>query len=336
MAHFPVTNSTLSAAHIGRFLGETYLLGATIRCRLLKTGINDTYLVETESGNYVFRVYSFNWRKKEGIHEELDLLNLLKGNQIPVSWPVADAAHTYIQHLPAPEGERYAVLFTFAPGEKQPALTAEAHYRIGELMARFHAITKDRQLKRVTYTPAVLLSDSLDQISAFLDSGSAEMRFMRTAADYLATELGKADHSQLRNGIVHLDIWYDNLNITSTNQVTVFDFDFCGNGWLCLDLAYYILQLHNTEKYEAAAYEPKLEQFLKGYESITAISAEEKRLIPILGVSLYFFYLGVQCQRYDNWSNTFLNEGYLKRFINGLVKRYYDLYLSVGNTTPVN
>ncbi len=40
----------------------------------------------------------------------------------------------------------------------------------------------------------------------------------------------------------------------------------------------------------------------------------------------YFFYLGVQCQRYDNWSNAFLSENYLKRFINGLVKRYYDIY----------
>jgi Ser/Thr protein kinase RdoA (MazF antagonist) len=35
------------------------------------------------------------------------------------------------------------------------------------------------------------------------------------------------------------------------NKVTIFDFDFCGNGWLCLDIAYYILHLHNIEKYEA-------------------------------------------------------------------------------------
>jgi hypothetical protein len=44
----------------------------------------------------------------------------------------------------------------------------------------------------------------------------------------------------------------------------------------------------------------------------------------MLGVSLYFFYLGIQCQRYENWSNSFLNEVYLKRFINLLVKRYFE------------
>jgi hypothetical protein len=44
----------------------------------------------------------------------------------------------------------------------------------------------------------------------------------------------------------------------------------------------------------------------------------------MLGVSMYFFYLGIQCQRFDNWSNVFLNETYLTRFINLLVKKYFD------------
>jgi len=41
-------------------------------------------------------------------------------------------------------------------------------------------------------------------------------------------------------------------------------------------------------------------------------------------LSVYFFYLGVQCQRFDNWSNVFINELYLKRFINLRVKRWAD------------
>ena len=120
-----------------------------------------------------------------------------------------------------------------------------------------------------------------------------------------------------------MDIWFDNMNITDDGNVTIFDFDFCGNGWLCNDIAYYILQLHSTEKDEAER-ELKKQSFLAGYESITPISAEEKRVLPMLGVALYFFYLGIQCQRYDNWSNVFLNEVYLKRFINLLVKKYFE------------
>jgi Ser/Thr protein kinase RdoA (MazF antagonist) len=193
-------------------------------------------------------------------------------------------------------------------------------------MARLHKVTHPLRLNRVDYSPEIILIDSLKNVASFLNNETEEMIFMKSAQSYLLQEFKNADTAQIRQGVVHLDIWFDNLNITTDNQITIFDFDFCGNGWLCLDIAYYILQLHNLEKYELKEYQPKVESFLKGYESVTPISSEEKRLIPMLGVSLYFFYLGVQCQRYENWSNSFLSENYLKRFINGLVRRYYNIY----------
>lgn len=326
MTHFPVTNSNLSATHIGLFLQEKYSLSKDTKCQLIKAGINDTYLVSDKSDKFVFRVYSLNWRSKTEIEEEIKLLNQLKENTISISYPLSDKDNNTIQTLNAPEGDRFAVLFTFASGEKQHIISEETHFQIGQLIARIHEITINQKLNRVNYTPEVILIDSLKKVSAFLKSDTEEMNFMKSAQTYLLKEFENADISQIRQGIVHLDIWFDNLNITADKQVTIFDFDFCGNGWLCLDLAYYILQLHNIEKYEAKDYQPKVDHFLNGYESVTPLSAEEKRLIPMLGVSLYFFYLATQCQRYDNWSNSFLSENYLKRFINGLVKKYYDMY----------
>lgn len=326
MTHFPVTNSNLSATHLGLFLQENYALSKDAKCQIIKAGINDTYFITDDNGKFVFRVYSLSWRTKMEIEEEIRLLNQLKENGISISYPLPDKESNYIQTLNAPEGDRFAVLFTFAAGEKQHIISEETHFQIGQLIARLHKITIHQRLNRIDYTPEVILMDSLNKVSAFLSSDTEEMHFMKSAQSYLMKEFETADVSQIRQGMVHLDIWFDNLNITADNQVTIFDFDFCGNGWLCLDVAYYILQLHNIEKYEAKDYQPKVDHFINGYESVTPLSAEEKRLIPMLGVSLYFFYLGVQCQRYDNWSNSFLSENYLKRFINGLVKRYYDIY----------
>jgi Ser/Thr protein kinase RdoA (MazF antagonist) len=147
------------------------------------------------------------------------------------------------------------------------------------------------------------------------------MDFMVSAQQYLLNEFKKFKVDDIRQGAVHLDIWFDNLAIDNETEVTLFDF--CGNSMLCYDIAYYILQINSTEKGEVEC-KLKTEAFLRGYESIIKLSSEEKRIIPILGVSLYFFYLGIQCQRFDNWSNTFLNEGYLKRFINLLVKKYFE------------
>ena len=323
MESFPVINSTLSATQLGLFLQDKYHLGASTTCSLLKTGINDSYLVIDDNEKYVFRVYSLNWRTEKEIQEEIRLLNLLRENNIPVSYPLADAKDNYIQQLNAPEGNRFGVLFSFAKGEKLLNFPVELHYKVGEIMARMHRVTVGLKLDRITYTPQVVLKDSFDQLKKFIAIDAEEMIFMASAQQNLLAEIEKANISEIRQGAVHLDIWFDNLSIDREQGITIFDFDFCGNGWLCYDVAYYILQLHSTEKDENEC-KLKGDAFLKGYESIMPISNEEKRLLPILGVSLYFFYLGIQCQRFDNWSNAFLNEGYLKRFINLLVKKYFE------------
>ncbi|MDO3625030.1 phosphotransferase [Mucilaginibacter sp. BT774] len=323
MKIFPVTNSTLSATQLGLFLQDKYKLDEHTSCDLLKTGINHSYLLTSGADKYVFRVYSLNWRSEKEIEEEIGLLNLLKENGIPVSYPIADANGSYIQEFAAPEGKRYGVMFSFARGEKLLNFPTDVHYKIGGIMAEIHRLTLGLHLDRVTYSPDVILVDSFEHLKRFTSADTNEMAFMTSAQKYLLSELEQADVSQIRKGAVHLDIWFDNLSIDENGEVTLFDFDFCGNGWLCYDIAYYILQINSTEK-DGDECRLKTEAFLDGYESITKITDEEKRLLPMLGVSLYFFYLGIQCQRFDNWSNTFLSETYLKRFINLLVKKYFD------------
>jgi len=325
MEQFPVSSSILSASHLTAYLQDTYNFTAGTNCSLVRAGINHTYLVNTGEQKYVFRIYSCNWRTEAEIGEEIRLLLELKNKDIAVSYPLPAHNGRYIQQFSAPEGTRFAVLFSFAAGEKLHLVAAATHYRIGALMARLHGITEKITLDRTTYTPQVLLQDSMPYLEQFLPADTAEMHYMRTLQTCLLHTLAQADNKQLRNGAVHLDIWFDNINVAG-DAITIFDFDFCGNGWLALDVAYYMMQLHNVEKYERADYEPKVAAFIEGYESVQPLTAEEKRLLPALGICLYFFYLGVQCRRYENWSNAFLNENYLKRYINGLVRRYSDIY----------
>ncbi|MCF0069062.1 phosphotransferase [Dyadobacter sp. CY261] len=322
---FPVSNSNLSPFHLAIFVQKHYFPGQQVDCRILKTGISDTYLITTPEKRYIFRVYSFQWRTMEEISEELRLLDHLSANGVSVSFPIADLESAFIHTFAAPEGERYGVLFSFAEGEKVFNFDAETHFQIGTLMARMHLLTENFALKRVTYSEKELLIDSLTRIGQFLAEDTQEMQYMKTVQEYLIQEIRNADSDNIRKGAVHLDLWFDNMNVTSDGQITFFDFDFCGNGWLCLDMAYYVLQIHSVEK-EDSEREHKAAQFFKGYESVCPISDEEKRLIPMLGICLYFFYLGIQSQRYDNWSNVFLNEIYLKRFINLLLKKYFDYH----------
>jgi len=320
---FPVSASTLSPQHIALLVQQKYLPEENVTASILKTGINHTYLVRASDSKYIFRVYSLNWRTKKEIAEEIKLLNLLKESNIPVSYPVKDTGAVYIQRLAAPEGMRFAVLFSFAAGEKILQFPAPLHQRAGEIMAELHRITDKLQLARVHYTPEILLEQSYTQLLQFLPENCGEMLFMKSLRLYLYNVFNAAGHKGFRTGIVHLDIWFDNMSIYNSNSITLFDFDFCGNGWLCLDIAYYILQLYSTETDENE-FLLKRDHFLRGYESVTNISEEEKKMLPSAGAAIYLFYLGVQCARYDNWSNVFLNEIYLKRFIMLRVKRWCD------------
>jgi Ser/Thr protein kinase RdoA (MazF antagonist) len=325
MQPFPVVCSTLSATHLATYLHQQYGLGTGTTCRLIRAAINHAYLVTDGMHKYVFRVYSLHWRSETEIAEEIGLLQLLRENDVPVSYALPDPQGNFIQQIPAPEGSRMGVLFSYAKGDKVMNFSEALHFKLGVIMARMHAVTKDLPVKRVQYDYKSLLVEPFELMKQFISVETEEMQFMQHAHRQLLRCFLNAPAHLLRKGVVHLDIWFDNLNIYNNEEITLFDFDFCGNGWLLLDIAYYVLQLANTER-EPETYQLKLNSFYKGYESITPISEAEKQLIPAASVSLYIFYLGVQCSRFENWTNTFLNETYLKRYINQLVKRLYELH----------
>lgn len=325
MQTFPVSSSILEGKALGLFLCKRYDLSPSSTCQLIKAGINHTYFVKDQSRKWIFRVYSLNWRTRLEISEEIRLLRALRDAQIPVSHPITDVEGEYIQTLHAPEGERFGVLFSYAEGEKMHNFSVDTHYEIGAIMARLHQVTQNFKLERVTYNAEVLLVNSTAQFIPFLPVDCAEADFIKSTQKYLLDYLANFQVQELRTGAVHLDIWFDNLNISRTGEINIFDFDFCGNGWLCLDVAYYVLQVHSVERDKPECL-PKVQSFIQGYESVTPLSAEEKRVLPMLGVCLYFFYLGIQSQRFENWSNSFFNEAYLKRFIIVLVKSYFERY----------
>lgn len=320
MPYLPIYDSRFQTAPLAQYLQTLYQFSDIIEARILKTGINHTYLIRTATDSYIFRLYFHQWRSRLEIEEEVRLLLHLKDSEVPVSYPVADKNRAYIQEIEAHEGLRYGVLFSFAEGEKTRFFTTEHSYTIGQAMGRFHQATQNFGLQRVTYSAETLLQHPLAQIRKYYSANSEPMKYIERVVPLLAELLTTTDTTALRQGVVHLDIWFDNLNISAAGKATLFDFDFAGNGWQCLDLAYFNIQLFNTEP-DTNRYEEKLASFWAGYEAIQSVSNEEKTLIPPLAVCIWLFYLGIQCQRYDDWCNLFISEDYLKRFI-GMAQRW--------------
>lgn len=317
---FPVTESTLSATSLAQFVQKQYGGTTSISCRLLRTGINHTYLITDAATTFVLRVYNHGWRTKEEISEEVRLLLHLKDNGVPVSFPIADVIGEFVQEINAPEGMRYAVLFSCAEGKKEPKFSPTASHTLGVTMANLHQRTKDFNLGRVTYTTRTLVTNPLQTIVSFFNKDSEEIWFLTRLANYLENEIEKNLTSEHRTGAIHLDIWFDNIHFKDEEHVTIFDFDFCGNGSLCFDVAYFLYQLYWTNP-EEAIYLAKANAFLEGYSSVAALTPEEQKIFPVAALSVILFYLSVQCDRFDTWSNVFLNEDHLKRNI-GFMKKW--------------
>lgn len=323
MTTFPVTASTLSETDLGNFIKEKYNFNENSECKLFRTGVNHTYFLSDIDTKLVVRVYCHQWRTKIEIQEELELLKLLQSQNLSISFPVPDTYGDFIQEINAPEGLRYAVVFSFAEGEKMRFMTNETCSAIGSLLAKIHNITANKKIDRINYNSDVLLNQPYDSLTTYFSEDLDEMKYLKEISTKISNNFQKVNLSDNQKGIVHLDIWYDNLSVNNENEITIFDFDNCGNGWLIMDIGYFCKQLFFIES-DKKIYESKMESFLNGYRKERNLSDNELKLIADSGASIFIFYLGVQAQRFD-WSNIFFTENYLKMFV-GRIKNWMDYY----------
>lgn len=317
---FPAINSTLSPNELGKLIQQKYGLSDKTECSIFRIAMNHLYIVYDGENKYVFRVYTHNWRTKLEIEEELRLLLHLKEADRQVAFPLADKSNQYIQEIEAPEGTRFGVLFSYAKGTKTARFSPQTSFLIGQALAKVHQSTENFELTRISYNTQNLLVNPILRIKQFFNKNNSEVIFLEKLSAFLTLKIQDIDKPKMRYGSVHLDVWFDNLHIDNEKEITFFDFDFCGNGYLCFDISYFLFQLLATNLNEAE-YQEKAESFLKGYETVTVIDSEEKRFLPYACLAIMVYYISVQCDRFEYWTNIFVNEDHLKRMV-GNLKRW--------------
>jgi len=315
---FPTINSTLSPDRLSQLIQEKYgLTDDNTECRIFRLAMNHLYIVHNGENKYVFRVYTHEWRTELEIQEELRLLNHLKEADRQVAFPIADQSNNFIQKIEAPEGTRFGVLFSYAKGIKTAKFSPETSFLIGQALAKVHQSTENVELMRMSYNAQNLLKNPVVRTKNFYSKNTTEIEFLESLSDFLTLKLENADQQNMRYGTVHLDVWFDNLHIDNEEEITFFDFDFCGNGYLCFDISYFLFQLFITHLNEEE-YEAKADRFIKGYETVAKINDEEKKFLPYACLAIMNYYISVQCDRFEYWTNIFLNEDHLKRMVDNL------------------
>ncbi|KAM3112933.1 homoserine kinase [Phormidesmis sp. 146-33] len=268
---FPVVYSTLSTeALIARIL-PNYEIGIVTRCQFWNRGLSDVYLVETQAGPYILRISHLHWRSKSDIDFELELLDFLQQNRIPIAHPLRTKTGQLAIEITAPEGKRYASLFIYAPG-KVPLgdLNPTQSHKLGETVAKLHLVSENfrSDADRHPLTLKYLLDDSLKIIAPFLKAQHLE--YVEEAIAHIKLQLQDFPQAPPYWGICWGDPHSGNAHFTDDNQVTLFDFDQCGYGWRAFEIAKFLQVALCTGVGKTVR-----EAFLTGYQSVQAVTELE-------------------------------------------------------------
>ena len=312
MQFFPVEYSSLSAKALLQLLVANYNISADSSITFLKRGFNDTYLIEHSPGlksskaagleekgidhkKFILRVYKHKWRCIESIETELKLLNFLRKNKVSVSFPIEDKCSKSIQTIQAPEGIRYAVLFSFAEGSKIRKLSAEQSYLLGAETGKIHSLTKNRSIGTTAqnYDIETQFDITLTTLKPLLINHIEQYNYLLELKDDFIKMFKSIDRKELRTGVCHGDLQAENFHITEDNEFTFFDFDFFGTGYLAYDIGVFMWYDHKNKTPEI------INAFLKGYQTQEKLTATELKLLPYFSTLRALFQMTIYCKISD-------------------------------------
>ncbi|KAA5532702.1 phosphotransferase [Taibaiella lutea] len=327
MEIFPAQYSTLSASALNIALQKAYGLNDTT-CRLLIRNVSDTYILENETSKYIFKIYRDAHRSLEEIKGELALLNVLKENGAKVAYPITDLEGQQIQHFQAIEGIRNGVLFAYAKGEVAYNLSDEQLALLGTEMAKIHNITSSVELPfyRKEYNVQTTLFDPIKVIRPAFGNLEAEYEYLNNTVSFVAEEMSKLDINKFGYGYCHYDFLPKNFHFENAENITFFDFDFAGKGYLINDITsffihYFLENVSNKISVEEA--KRCFAVFVAHYSAIRSLSDDELKSIKLFGFGFWMFYFQFHFEQFDDWSSIFFNERFIKGRV-ALIKQWME------------
>jgi homoserine kinase type II len=278
----------------------SYAVGALTSFKGIAEGVeNSNYLVHTESGRYILTLYEKRVRR-EDLPYFLGLMQHLVGRGISCPLPVKDRSGRTLKELAG----RPAVLITFLEGLWVRRPNIEHCHALGDALAHLHLAGADFPMFRENDL-------SLPGWRSLVQSiGTAANEVIPGLAAELAQELAYLEKhwpSDLPQGVIHADLFPDNVFFLGDKVSGLIDFYFACNDALAYDVAVCL---------NAWCFEPdgsfnitKARAMLQAYEGVRPLSAEELRWLPTLarGAALRF----LLTRSYD-WLNT--DENALVRF----------------------
>ncbi len=232
----------------------------------IENGIeNSNYTLDTSTGRFILTLYESLCTEEAA--NVIQLMQQLQQHDYPAPIVQQDKQGCFLKTLQ----QKPAAIFLRHPGSSTISPTPEQCKQLGRKLAQLHCLSPKISFNKPNTQNLAGCLNIFEQIKPLLPAGvSSEIQ-----AEF-AYQQQRQDKT-LPSGLIHADLFRDNVLFDNGNISAVLDFYTACNDCFILDLAIAC----NDWCYCEAWQNENASALLQGYQSVRYLSADEKSLFPV-------------------------------------------------------
>jgi len=275
-----------------KFIEEKYKI-KILEIKNIDNGIlNSNFYIETKNKKYILRIYEAN-RTVDEEKQELILLDKIAGF-IPVSKAIKNIDNEYISIF---TNKKFA-LFEYINGNSITKIDTHIVREIAIYLGKLHSFSKEISFEEYNRKTRIDFNFYYNEIK----KSEINFRFKNELLN-LANEINDFDFSTLPSGIIHGDIFPDNVLLDEYNNIKViFDFNESYYAPFIFDIAIVINFWIKINDFDFFTENNLIRDFLNYYSKYRKITKEELKSLDIAckKIALTFTFLRIYKKKIEN------------------------------------
>jgi len=276
------------------YIENNFNLGKINQYHGIKKGIENTnYLIKTKNKKYILTIFEKRVHAKD-LPFFMNLMSGLSKLNIKCPRPIKNKKGINLFKIK----NKNACLVTFLNGKEKNKLSNKECYIVGKNIAKLHKASKKLKIYRKNSLSVKSWSNILNKIDSRINRLSKNLK---TSMKNELFQIKKKWPNNLPKGIIHSDLFIDNIFFYRKKFYGYIDFYFSCNDFLAYELAISINALCFKKKNRSFIFDVnKSSNLLKGYETIRKLSNNEKKYFNVLCKGSALRYLLTRAYDYLN------------------------------------
>ena len=305
------------------YINKKFEIEKIVDFRGIKQGIENTnYLLKSRNKKFILTIFEKRVSQKE-IPFFMKLMDHLNNLKINCPKPLKNKSGNYLIRIK----NKTACIVSFLDGKDKKKLSLKNCFDIGKTVAQIHLSSRKIKLYRKNSMGIKSLNPLFNSVKFKSKKFTNIEKFLKNNFE----DIKKKWPIGLPNGIIHGDLFIDNIFFKSNKLSGIIDFYFAANDYFMYEIAICVNALcFEKKKSKFIINKNKVKNLIRGYESVKKISIKEKNSLNILCRGAAMRYFLTRLYDYTNTPKTALikikdpREYYQKIVIHNNLKTYKD------------